>query len=110
MPGFIDSAVELIQNTHVLEQIQAVDAHGLFTNPWFLVPFVGYIGYLAFKKSITTLVMIGLFVGVWMFSGSSYMEGLIVKGEIQVGKILPVAGIGIAVIAIAVYFIFMRSD
>ena len=110
MADFFASIIAFINSTEIPAQIRAVDAKGLFSNAWFLVPFLAYLLYCAIRKAITTLVMVGLTITVWMFMGSSYMQGLFVGDHIQVNKILPIAGFGVLVIAVAVYFIFMRSD
>jgi len=44
--AFVESIGNLIEKTHLVEQIKEVDFPGLFTNPWFLVPFVVLVGYL----------------------------------------------------------------
>jgi hypothetical protein len=38
------------------------------------------------------------------------MENLVVGDKLQLDKVLPVAGVFIGAIAIAIYFLFMRSD
>ncbi len=99
-----------IESTGVLDQISSVDAAGLFTNPWFLVPFLLVIFYLLYRQSFTDIAVIGIGIGLWMFSGSSYMEGLMVDGQLDIGKILPVAGVWLAGLAVIIYLVFMRSD
>lgn len=101
---------EFINNTNIPEQFRQVDAAGLFTNPWFLVPFVGFLGYELYKQSVNTLVITGVAIGLWIFSGSPMTKNLIVDGQLQIGKILPIAGVGVVALAIIVYFLFMRSE
>ncbi len=96
-------------NTNIPDQISRVDAVGLFTNPWFLVPFVLFIGYHLYRQSINTLVVTAVVIGLWLFSGSPMTKDLIVDGNVQIGKILPIAGVGVGAIAVLVYFLFMRS-
>ena len=38
------------------------------------------------------------------------MQGLVINGELQIGKILPVAGVWLLAVATAIYLLFMRSD
>ena len=102
--------LNFLSSIQVSQQIREVDVRGLFTNAYFLVPFICVIGYLLYKQSLNGLVLIALCIGLWIFTGSSYMEGLIVDGYVQIGKILPVAGVFIGAIAVAVYFLFMRSE
>jgi len=110
MPDFVTPILEFVSHTQISQQIRSVDVRGLFTNVYFLVPFIAYLGYLLYKQAINGLVLIGLALGLWIFTGSSYMKGLIVNGYVQIGKILPVAAVFIGAIAVAVYFLFMRSD
>jgi hypothetical protein len=110
MSNFLQKIFDFIQQTHVLEQIRDVDAAGLFTNPWFMVPFVGLMGYLVFKKSFRDIAILLIFIGVWWVSGTDYMQTLIVKGEVQIGKILPVLAGGAAALGVVIYLLFGRSD
>ena len=70
MSDFFKTIVDFIDQTHVFEQIKDVDAVGLFTNPWFLVPFIGMMGYLVFKKSWRDIIILTIFIGVWWVSGT----------------------------------------
>ncbi|OGQ99208.1 MAG: hypothetical protein A2505_08050 [Deltaproteobacteria bacterium RIFOXYD12_FULL_55_16] len=110
MTEFLGQIVDFFNSTNVPQQLREIDARGLFTNPWFLAPFIAFIFYNLYKQALNTLVMTSLGFGLWFFSGSSYMEGLVVNGFLQLDKVLPVAGVFIGALAIAVYFLFMRSD
>jgi hypothetical protein len=110
MSNFFQKILDFIQQTHVIEQIREVDAAGLFMNPWFLVPFIGLIGYLLFKKSFRDIAILLIFIGVWWVSGTDYMQTLIVKDEIQIRKILPVIAGGAAALGVVIYLLFGRSD
>ncbi len=110
MPDFFSPILEFVSHTQVSQQIREVDVRGLFTNAYFLVPFIAYLGYLLYKQAINGLVLVALTLGLWIFTGSRFMKGLIINGNIQIGKILPVAAVFIGAIAVAIYFLFMRSD
>ena len=110
MSNFFQKILDFFQQTHVLEQIRDVDAAGLFTNPWFMVPFIGLIGYLVYKKSFRDIIILLIFIGVWWVSGTDYMQTLIVRGEIQIGKVLPVIAGGAAALGVVIYLLFGRSD
>jgi hypothetical protein len=110
MADFLASIMNFIHSTNVLEQIKEVDARGLFSNAWFLVPFIMLIGYWLYKMAINNLVILALSIGLWIFSGSPYAKGMIVNGELQIEKILPVAGVGIVTLGVLVYLFFIRSD
>ncbi len=107
--GFLGRISELISSTQIPRQISEVDAGGLFSNPIFLVPFVAFIGWELYKKQFKEIVVIALLVGVWYLSGTHYMQTLIVNGELQIGKILPVMFGGAAVLGIIIYMYFGRS-
>lgn len=110
MADILTPVIEFINNTHVLEQIREVQVKELFTNFYFLVPFVGLMGWWLYKQALNSLVCTGLAIGVWWFSGTPYAQGLVVDGEIQIGKIIPVAGVGIGVLLVLAYLFFIRSD
>jgi len=100
MTEFLGQFVDFFNSTNVPQQFREVDARGLFTNPWFLVPCIAFVFYNLYKQATNTLVMTGL----------GYMDGMVVDGHLQLGKVLPVAGVFIGAISIAIYFLFMRSD
>ena len=107
-----DSIFAKIKNfadsTHIPQQINDVDVE-LFTNPWFMVPFVALIGWWLFKKNFRDITIIGLFIAVWYVSGTDYMQTLIVDGELQIGKILPIMFGGAAVLGFVVYMFIGRN-
>ncbi len=95
---------------HIPEQIRDVDITGLFTNPWFIVPFVLMVGYMLFKQQWKDLIIIAIFIAIWWVSGTQYMDTLLVNGEIQIEKVLPVIFGGAAVLGFVIYLFFGRSD
>jgi len=97
-------------STHIQEQIKDVDFIGLFTNPWFIIPFVLMICYMLFKQKWKDLIITTIFVGVWWVSGTNYMNSLLVHGEISIEKILPVVFGGAVVLGFVIYLLFGRSD
>ncbi len=108
--GFLDKIWTWIQSTNVPDQAKDVDIIALFTNPWFIVPFVALIGYLIWKQSFTELIFIAIFVFLWWVSGTSYMQTLIVDGELQINKVLPVLAGAAAVLGFLIYLFFGRSS
>ena len=83
---------------------------GLFTNPWFLVPFIALVGYFLYKQKWRDLIFVAIFIGIWWVSGTHYMQTLVVGDELQVSKVLPVLFGGAVVLGIVIYLIFGRSD
>lgn len=110
MSEYLVRISEWIHNTQVLEQFKAVDAEGLLHNPYFLVPFICLIVYNLYRQTFTNLIIIALGLGLWYFSGTTYVREAVVDGEVQIGKILPIAGVGVGGIAILVYLLFIRQD
>ncbi len=102
--------IEWFESTHLDQQIVDVDFVGLFTNPWFMVPFVALMVYLLYKQSFKDIILIGLLIGVWWVSGTDYMGTLIVNGELQMEKVLPVVFGGAIALGFAIYILFGRSD
>ena len=94
--------------THIPTQIREVDYHGLFTNPYFLVPFILFIGYLLYRQALRDLIIVMIIFGVWYASGTDYMHTLVVGDEVQLVKVLPVVFGGAGILALVVYLLFGR--
>ena len=107
---FFTKIVEFIHSTQVLQQFKEVDAVGLFTNPWFLVPFICLIGYMLYKQDFKEIIVIIIGFGVWHISGTEYMNTLIVDDEIQLAKVLPVVFGAAVILGVIIYMYFGRSD
>ena len=110
MADFFSSIIEWFNNTQLTEQIKDVDAKGLFQNAYFLVPFISLIIYYLYKQAINNLIIMFLCLGVWYLSGSEYVATAVIDGELQMAKILPLAGAGIAIVAVLIYLLFIRND
>lgn len=110
MKEFFGKIWAFIESTKVIEQVAEVDAAGLFTNPWFLVPFIALVGYLLWKMRWRDLAFLAIFIGVWWVSGTQYMQTLVVGEELQVNKVLPVMFGGAAILGVVIYLLFGRSD
>ncbi|BDD87045.1 hypothetical protein [Desulfofustis limnaeus] len=110
MDGFIDKIMGFLESTRLIDQVRDVDYVGLFTNPWFLVPFIALVGYFLYKQKWRDLIFVAIFIGIWWVSGTHYMQTLVVGDELQVSKVLPVLFGGAVVLGIVIYLIFGRSD
>ena len=108
--GIFDSIGEWVASTRLPEQVREVDFAGLFTNPWFLVPFIALAGYLLYKQAFRDIVILGAILGMWWASGTPYMQTRVVDGELQVNKVLPVLFGGAAVLGLVIYLLIGRSD
>lgn len=107
---FLTKIVDFINSTQVLDQFREVDAVGLFTNPWFLVPFIGLLGYMLYKQDFKEIVVIFIGFLLWHISGTEYMATLIVGDELQLEKVLPVVFGAACLLGIVIYMYFGRSD
>ncbi len=107
--SFFAKAVAWLESTNVPAQVKDVEVLALFTNPWFLVPFIALVGYLLWKQAFSELIILAIFVFLWWISGTEYMQTLIVEGELQIKKILPVLVGGAALLAFVVWLFFGRS-
>ncbi|MEN8140963.1 MAG: hypothetical protein ABFR97_07030 [Thermodesulfobacteriota bacterium] len=110
MDGFFSGLLEFWRDTNIPQQLSEVDYKGLFTNPWVLVPLLAQLGWWIYKLAFNNIIILALVVGVWIFTGTEYASGLIVNGEIVPSKILPVAGVGIGALMVAIYIFFIRGD
>ncbi len=106
----MEEVMRWLEETRLPEQIRDVDAIGLFSNPWFLVPFVALLGYMVYKKAFRDMIILGAIIGVWWVSGTEYMQTLVVDGEVQIKKVLPVLFGGAAILGILIYLLISRSD
>ena len=97
-------------STHIPEQIKNVDAVGLFTNPWFMVPFVIFVGWMIYKLQWKDLIIVSTLIGMWWVSGTPYMNSLVFDGIVQIDKILPVVFGAAVVVGFLIYLFFGRSD
>lgn len=108
--AFFHKIGSLISSTHLPEQIGNHDAAGLLTNPWFLVPVGALCLYMLYKKNIRDLIILVCIGGMWYVSGTEYMQTLVVNGEVQINKVLPVMFGGAVVLGIVIYLLISRSD
>ena len=104
------SIVEFVKGTKIPEQIDKVDAVGLFTNPWFLVPFIALVGWMIYKLAWRDLLIMAIIIGCWWVSGTEYMHTLVVGDELQVQKVLPVVFGGAAALGVIIYLLINRGD
>jgi hypothetical protein len=65
---------------------------------------------MVFRQKWKDIIIIAILIAVWWVSGTPYMNSLLVNGEIQINKILPVIFGGAAVLGFVVYILFGRSD
>jgi len=107
--GFFAKIIDFLDATNIPQQLKDVDAAGLFTNPWFVVPLISLIGWNIYKQAFKEIILIVIIMGVWYVSGTEYMDTLIVNGELQIGKILPVMFGGAAILGLVIYMFFGRS-
>ncbi len=110
MDNFLTAISDFFVSTNIPEQLKNVDVRGAFTNPWLLVPLIAQLGWWIYKQEINAIVFLALGIGLWIFSGTPYAHGLVINGELQLGKVLPVAGVGLGAIMVVIYMLFMRGD
>lgn len=110
MGDFFNSIIKWFESTQLPEQIQDVDFIGLFTNPWFIVPFALFVGYMLYKAAWRDLAIIAIFIAVWWVSGTEYMNTLVEDKELNVEKILPVVFGGAVTLGVIIYLLLGRSD
>ena len=107
---FFKPVIDFIISTKVPEQVETIDYKGLFTNGWFLVPYLAMIGWNIYKKAINALVVIILLTGAWAFCGTPYMQDVLGKEEIALGAVLPLVAGACTILAIIVYIFFFKDE
>jgi hypothetical protein len=110
MDNILSIFSEFWVNTNIPEQLKNVDVRGAFSNPWVLVPLLVQVGWWIYKQNINAIVFLALGIGLWVFTGTPYASGLVIDGNLQLGKVLPVAGVGLGAIMVVIYMLFIRSD
>ncbi len=107
---FFAPVFTFINRTGMPKQINTIDYKGLFTNPWFMVPLVAVIVYEIYRKSFKSIISIFIFLGVWAFFGTPYMQAIFASDTVTIDKILPLLGGAILILAVVVYMYFLRSE
>lgn len=107
MGEWFDTISDILAATALPEQIRSADFSGLFSNPFFLLPFLALVGYFFYRRNFKGLVLLGLGLVLWVFSTSSYMDGLIVNNELQLDKVMPVIGVFVLALVVVVCLFFM---
>lgn len=107
---FFKPVGDFVVSTKVPEQVENIDYQALFTNAWFLVPYLAVLAWNAYKRQPYTIVIILLLSGSWAFFGTPYMQALMKQDEIQLEAILPLVGGACAVLGIIVYLIFFKTE
>lgn len=109
MSDIASNTASWLEKIQIIDQIREVDAAGLFTNPWFLVPFIALVAYMIYKQAWRDMALIAIFIGVWWVSGTPYMQTLIDGNELNIEKILPVVFGGGVTLGVIIYLLLGRS-
>lgn len=104
-----NNIVEWFESIKIAQQIKDVDHEGLIRNPWFMVPFCFWVGYMLFRQAFRDLAIIAIIIAVWYVSGTQYMQTLVVGDELSMEKILPVVFGGAVALGVVIYLLFGRS-
>jgi len=107
--SFFSRIGDIIQTTNLPDQVKDVDYAGLFTNPWFMVPFVAWVVWLVYKQAFRDLIIVAIIIIIWWLSGTEYMQTLVIGDELQINKVLPVLFGGAVVLGFVIYMFFGRS-
>jgi len=107
---FFSPLVDFIVATKVPEQIENIQYKELFTNGWFLVPYLAWLAWNLYKRQLNTLIIVVLLSGTWAFFGTPYMRAVMNQDAIQLDTILPLVGGACAVLGTIIYLIFFKSE
>lgn len=107
---FFKPVLDFIISTKVPEQLETIDYKGLFSNGWFLVPYIAMIGWNIYKQAITTIILILLFTGSWAFFGTPLMQDIVGQDEMRLDTVLPLVAGACVVLGIAIYVFLFKSD
>lgn len=107
---FFKPVLDFVVATKVPEQIENINYADLFTNGWFLVPYLAMIAWNVYKRELYSIIIILLLTGSWAFFGTPYMREIMQQDQIQLEAVLPLVGGACAVLGIIVYLIFFKSE
>lgn len=107
---FFQPVLDFFVSTKVPEQIDKIDYKGLFSNGWFLVPYIAMLAWNVYKQAINSLLIILLLTGCWAFFGTPYMKEIIAQDELQLSAVLPLVAGACTVLGFIIYRIFFKSD
>jgi hypothetical protein len=107
---FFKPVVDFIVSTKVPEQIDKIDYKGLFTNAWFLVPYIAFLAWNVYKQAINAIIITLLLTGSWAFFGTQYMKDIMGREEVALDAILPIVAGACLVLGIIIYRLFLKSD
>lgn len=108
--GFFGVIGDWVSKTGIPDQIADVEVGALFTNPWFIIPFLALVGWMIYKQKFRDMIIMGLLIAAWYASGTQYMQTLVVGDELQINKVLPVLFGGALGLGIVIYLLFGRSN
>ncbi len=107
---FFKPVLDFVVSTKVPEQVENVNYSELFTNGWFLVPYLAVIAWNIYKRQPYSIIIILLLTGSWAFFGTPYMQEIMQQDQIQLEAVLPLVGGACTVMGIIVYLIFFKSE
>lgn len=107
---FFEPVLDFIKYTKIPEQIENVEYKELFTNSWFLVPYLGMIGWNIYKQAVNNIIIILLLSASWAFFGTDYMQDVLAQDEIALEAVLPMIAGACTVLGIIFYLVFFKDD
>ena len=107
---FFSPVVDFIVATKVPEQVENIQYKELFTNGWFLVPYLAWLVWKLYKRQISTLIIVILLSGTWAFFGTPYMRGVMNQDSIQLDTVFPLVGGACAVMGVIIYLLLFKSE
>ena len=107
---FFKPVFEFIVSTKVPEQAETFDVKGLFTNYWFLVPYIGMYAWYVYKKAVNSIIIALLLTGAWAFFGTPYAQNIMAQDDIQLDAILPLVAGACTILGIIVYIVFFKDE
>ncbi|MCK4840000.1 MAG: hypothetical protein KAS94_14445 [Desulfobulbaceae bacterium] len=108
--SFFKAILDFFISTKIPAQIDKIDYKGLFSNGWFMVPYIAMLAWNVYKQAINSIIIIVLLSGCWAFFGTPYMQAIMAQDEIPLNAILPLVAGACAVFGFIIYRIFFKSD
>ena len=100
------TALEPFETQNIVKFIKHMSTQSFIDNPWLIVIFLMVFFYAVVKRSRFVLLFLFSFFSIMLLIRYT----LPADGELSVKSLLPLAGGGVAIGSVIIYFSFIRTD
>lgn len=100
------TALEPFETQNIVKFIKHMSTQSFIDNPWLIVIFLGVFFYAVVKRSRFMLLFLFSFFSIMLLIRYTLPS----DGELSVKSLLPLAGGGVAIGTVIIYFSFIKTD